>query len=382
MTSQSVPNEGEIVKFLRHSEYKFVRSLGQGACGRTILLNDDEIGEYLVCKKFAPLDGSNTAELFQRFKQEIKILHKLNHPNVVRAYNYFLYPRQQTGYLVMEFVEGAAIDEYLDDHPEKLQKIFLQSVKGFRYLAAQQILHRDIRPENLLVQKDGTVKIIDLGFGKVVHTHEDFDSSLSLNWRYECPSEFSRDEYDFATEVYFVGKLFEEIVANVEGDAFKFERLISRMCQKGSQERISSFSDVLQELRKIELVEFESRLSGNEVYTYQQFSDALVNCITKIGSHAQYRTDINSVKSRLDNVFERTTLERIVAANLVASCFVKGPYYYKKKGFPASTLHNFVRLFQSCTRMGRQEILNNLQTKLDSLQRYDQSLDEEDNIPF
>lgn len=228
MTSQSVPNEGEIVKFLRHSEYKFVRSLGQGACGRTILLNDDEIGEYLVCKKFAPLDGSNTAELFQRFKQEIKILHKLNHPNVVRAYNYFLYPRQQTGYLVMEFVEGAAIDEYLDDHPEKLQKIFLQSVKGFRYLAAQQILHRDIRPENLLVQKDGTVKIIDLGFGKVVHTHEDFDSSLSLNWRYECPSEFSRDEYDFATEVYFVGKLFEEIVANVEGDAFKFERLISR----------------------------------------------------------------------------------------------------------------------------------------------------------
>lgn len=380
--SQPMPDEGEIVKFRSHSEYRFVRSLGRGACGQTVLLSDDEIGEYFVCKKFSPLGGHDTADLFQRFKQEIKILHKLNHRNVVRMYNYFLYPRQQTGYLIMEFVQGTAIDEHLNEHPEKLESIFMQSVKGFRYLETQRILHRDIRPANLLVQEDSKVKIIDLGFGKVVHDHEDFDSSISLVWRYGPPNELSRDEYDFATEVYFIGKLFEEIVADIDADTFKYRHLISRMCQKDPQDRIPSFSDVLQESYKSDLIKLESRFSEDDIHTYQQFSDALVSHITRIESNAQYRTNINSIQSKLANVFEKTTLERTIAANLVASCFVNGPYYYKKNGFLASTFRDFVRLFHSCTRMRQREILNNLQTRLDSLQRYDKTVDEDDDIPF
>jgi len=75
-------------------------------------------------------------------------------------------------------------------------------------------LHRDIRPANILVDNSGTVKIIDLGFGKQIRATKDFDKSLSLNWWCAVPKEFGLGLYDFSTEVYFVGKLFEDLITH------------------------------------------------------------------------------------------------------------------------------------------------------------------------
>ena len=74
------------------------------------------------------------------------------------------------------------------------------------------MLHRDIRAGNLLVDNDGQLKIIDLGFGKQVNTSLDFDKSITLNWWCATPDEFRFKRYDFGTEVYFVGKLFEQLI--------------------------------------------------------------------------------------------------------------------------------------------------------------------------
>ncbi len=134
----------DIIRFLRSRDYRFVKELGQGACGRTVLLHDDLIDEPFVCKKYVPHSEEQRVVLFRNFVREIKLLHQVHHPNVVRVFNYYIYPERHAGYILMEFVTGVDIDDYLISTPERVNEIFLQVIEGFRYLESVQILHRDI----------------------------------------------------------------------------------------------------------------------------------------------------------------------------------------------------------------------------------------------
>lgn len=105
--------QDSVVQFLRKRDYTLVKELGQGACGKTVLLYDDQIDENFVCKKYVPYSESHRQELFANFVREIKLLHKVHHQNVVRVFNYYLYPEQMTGFILMEFVDGTEVDEFL-----------------------------------------------------------------------------------------------------------------------------------------------------------------------------------------------------------------------------------------------------------------------------
>lgn len=139
-------DEKSIVNFLRKRDYKFVKVLGQGACGKTVLLKDDIIGSDFVCKKYVPCVESRRHELFKNFLREIKLLHEIYHANVVRVFNYYVYPEQLTGYILMEYIDGVDLERHLKNKPETVNDIFLQAVDGFAYLEKSSILHRDIRP--------------------------------------------------------------------------------------------------------------------------------------------------------------------------------------------------------------------------------------------
>ena len=197
-----------MVTFLRRRDYTIVKELGQGACGKTVLLHDQQIDEHFVCKKYVPYSEDHRQNLFAAFVREIKLLHKVFHPNVVRMFNYYLYPEQFNGYILMEYINGLDVDDYLAENPDHTNDMFIQTVAGFAYLERAGILHRDIRPGNLMVAGDGVLKIIDLGFGKKIERSADFDKSITLNWGCEPPIDFQAARYDFRTEVYFVGKLF------------------------------------------------------------------------------------------------------------------------------------------------------------------------------
>ncbi len=275
----------EIIKFIRRHDYHLGRELGQGACGKTVLLYDHLIDEYFVCKKFTPYREDRRQELFDNFVRETKILHRVYHENVVRVFNYYLYPEVLTGYILMEFIEGSDIEDFLAASPELINEVFLQAISGFHRLEANGILHRDIRPLNLLVRDDGSVKIIDFGFGKQVLAPEDFDKSISLNWWCEPPEEFSRAIYDFGTEVYFVGKLFERIIQENGLDDFKYAAILGRMCQLSPSDRISRFSEVDRYLQSDRF--FEIGFSEDEIICYRHFADAMEKQIKKIEGAAK-----------------------------------------------------------------------------------------------
>src|SRR4051794_873103 len=103
----------KLIQFVRQRDYALVKELGEGACGKTVLLRDDILNEHFVCKKYSPFSEDHRQELFANFIREIKLLHQLHHQNVVRIFNYYLYPELLSGYIVMEYVKGSDLEEYL-----------------------------------------------------------------------------------------------------------------------------------------------------------------------------------------------------------------------------------------------------------------------------
>ena len=372
--------QDKIIEFIRKRDYKLVKELGQGACGKTVLLHDDMIDEYFVCKKYCPFSETHRQELYSNFVREIKLLHQVHHANVVRVFNYYLYPNQFTGYILMEFVDGSDIEDYTKNAPEKINEVFLQVVNGFRYLEANNILHRDIRTLNLLVTNTNTVKIIDLGFGKRIEKSEDFNKSISLNWWCEPPDEFADSQYNFSTEVYFIGKLFERIIHEIGIDHFEYKSLLNRMCIRNPASRISSFFDVEKEINNNRF--FEIDFNEEELQDYRNFADQLSTHITKIENGTKYKDDFNRIQNQLEDAYRSFMLEETAPDSaLISRCFLNGSYYYNKAGFPVWVVREFLRLFKSVSQEKKRIIMANLHTRLDAIHRYSPS-PMDDDIPF
>ncbi len=374
----------EIIPFLRKRDYRLLRELGQGACGKTVLLHDDQIDEYFVCKKYYPYDELHRKELFDKFIREIKLLHQLHHLNVVRVFNYFLYPENYTGYILMEFIDGTEVSTYLSKNPEKVADVFLQTLNGFEHLEQSNILHRDIRPGNLMVTNEGVVKIIDLGFGKLISDTKDFDKSVSLNWWCEVPAEFKSSHYDFTTDVYFIGKLFEKIIRENSISHFPYNDALRKMCIYEPSQRTKSFSLILKEIRNDQFPEID--FTDSEIAAYRNFSYSMHNHISQIDNKATYIDDISRIERNLKNAYGNFMLEESVPdCAVVIRCFIDGIYYYNKSGFSVSTVKKFLDLIRSCTSERSQILLANLHTRLDTIERYDTeywSSPESDDVPF
>ena len=373
----------ELVKFIRQKDYVLKRELGQGACGRTVLLYDSFIEEQFVCKKYSPISEGLKEELFENFIREIKLLHLLNHQNVVRVFNYYLYPEQLLGYILMEYVQGCDIEDYLSSHPEDINEIFAQVIEGFTHLEKCKILHRDIRPQNVMVGVDGVVKIIDFGFGKQTFNPQDFGKSISLNWWCEPPPEFKDSIYDYKTEIYFVGKLFEKIINDSNIEHFKHMSLLGRMCVQNQDSRIAYFSEVRKELLSEKFLDigFES----SELATYREFSDSLFSSISKIESGTKYYDDISEIQAKLEECYKKVMLEEYLPnSSLVIRCFVNGQYFYKTSNwFRVEVLRAFLDFYRSSSREKKNIVIGNIQTKLDTVKRYDQAFSKfDDDIPF
>lgn len=373
--------ENKIIEFLRKKDFQFKGNLGSGACGKTVLLYDDIIKEQFVCKKYEPFHHQYKKTFFENFKHEIKLLYLINHKNIVRVFNYYIYPEYYTGYILMEFINGEDIESYIIKHPENINEIFLQTVSGFHYLQKRSILHRDIRPLNIMVTDENIVKIIDFGFGKQILEKEGFNKSISLNWWCETPAEFEIGKYDFTTEVYFIGKLFEKIIKEQEIEDFKYKNILNQMCKFSYDERIKSFSDVNKCILSDKFIEIE--FSDQEKEEYRSFSRALYNAISEIEHGTKYYEDIEKILQKLEELYKRVMLEEIVPDNsLVISSFVNGGYTYSPREIIlVEHIKSFIELLRASSKEKCNIILSNIHTKLDVISRFNQTEPDED-IPF
>jgi eukaryotic-like serine/threonine-protein kinase len=149
-------------------DYELLRQLGEGSMGTVYKARQIHTQEIVAIKQMAPHVAKN-ATLLKRFEQEFRIASKLDHPNIVRVLDYG--HQGKTPYLVMEFVQGESVAGLLKQDRMTEQEaihVLVQVCQGLHSAHCQGLIHRDIKPDNIMVTQEGVAKIMDLGLAKQV----------------------------------------------------------------------------------------------------------------------------------------------------------------------------------------------------------------------
>uniref|UniRef100_A0A3Q3D5C4 non-specific serine/threonine protein kinase n=1 Tax=Hippocampus comes TaxID=109280 RepID=A0A3Q3D5C4_HIPCM len=145
------------------NSYHILELVGEGSFGRVHKGMKKFTGQ-VVALKFMPKMGRSNKEL-QSLKKEIEIMSNLQHPNIVKLYNSF--ETETEVVVVTEYAEGQLFQIIEDDGslPEsRVCEIACQLVSALYYLHSRRILHRDMKPQNILFDKNGVVKLCDFGY--------------------------------------------------------------------------------------------------------------------------------------------------------------------------------------------------------------------------
>ena len=372
-------NNGDIVEFIKQKDYVMVNNnLGSGSFGQTVLLKDPFIDELFVAKKYEPYFEEDKKEFYDLFLQEIKIMYKLNHPNVVRIFNYYPFEQSYTGYIIMEYIDGKRIDEYLDE-PFSWGKnsdpdtIFIQLINGFDYIEKQGIVHRDIREGNILVANDGTVKIIDFGLGKTfspVQTSKDSMVEIINRSGLDClPNEYFEGKYDSQTDMFYLAELYNRILKKTQVDfMFSYDSILHKMLEPSKENRYASFAQIKE---AIALRDFSTlEISNNDKKIYQEFSNAILSCLSCFRGERNFVSNVDEFYDNLKNVIEKNCFEDVVQdVNDIVCMIVKGNYsYYPKTKISCSILTSFEQWFDSLSVDSKRLVFNNLIAKISTVE--------------
>ncbi|GAA0135255.1 hypothetical protein YSY43_20950 [Paenibacillus sp. YSY-4.3] len=358
---------GELVKFDSMKNFRYLSPLGAGGTGDAHLFKDETTDMLFAFKKYAPKDSNNSDDTYRRFVDEIKILFNISHNNIVRVFNYYLYPEAKTGYLQMEYVEGTAIHEFEPFFGDKWEYIFKEVIYAFEYLEEKKILHRDIRPANILIDKNQNVKIIDFGFGKKLDFEETGGESVFLNWPVtQWPNETQLEGiYNHQSEIYFIGKLFQNILRDKgEVGRFKFNHILDKMTKLEPYERYASFNDISQAISEGVISEID--FSEKEKDTYKKFADALVGHISYYNDKYEPINDIDIILNKLGTLIRSSSLETFIQDNSqLIRCFIKGSYAYNKRcDIEVQHVKDFYQLLVGLDPYKQKIVLDNIQTRL------------------
>lgn len=377
--------KGDIRRFNTEKDFKYIKELGQGGTGDTKLFLDPITNMQFAIKKYSPKNVEYIDEYYERFIDEIKILFNISHPNIVRIYNYYLYPQNKAGYLQMEYIDGITIDQYAEFTSDRWwNDIFKDVVDAFEYLESKGILHRDIRPQNIMLDSQENVKIIDFGFGKQLTVDETAGKSIVLNWPVsEFPLEIKDRTYTHQTEVYFIGKLFSSLIKEDLGEemnGFKYKYIIDKMVKVDPKQRYKCFNEISKNISAgilggLDFSEDEKkvyRLFINQLYLHiNHFNDSLV---------PEYDTKV--ILSKLENLIEANSLDEFISNNAqLISCFVNMGYSYKTKSdIKLGIVADFYMIFSRLSNMKKKVVLDNIYNRLSKI---DVQIDyNSDDLPF
>jgi eukaryotic-like serine/threonine-protein kinase len=201
--------------------YVIVRKLGRGGMGSVYLAEraDGQFEKRVAIKVLKR--GTDTDEVMRRFRIERQILANLEHPNITRLLDAGT-TADGLPYFVMDFIEGTPVTQFVQGEKVDLQgrlRIFLKVCSAVSRAHRNHIIHRDIKPGNVLVNEDGEPKLLDFGIAKLLDANSDDEITTVVAERrltplYAAPEQRAGEPATIATDVYSLGVLLYELLAD------------------------------------------------------------------------------------------------------------------------------------------------------------------------
>ena len=194
-------------------KYRIVGQLGRGGAGVVYKAVDETLHRDVAVKTLNP-DLANT-EVMSRFRAEATILARLNHPQIATIYE--LFRADGDLLMVMEFVRGESLDKLSERFgaisPERAAYVIDQILSALEHAHRGGVVHRDVKPANVMVTDEGAIKIMDFGIARVLGAEQKtVDFRLMGTPAYMSPEQVLGEEVDGRSDLYSVGVLFYRLL--------------------------------------------------------------------------------------------------------------------------------------------------------------------------
>ena len=194
--------------------YEITELIGVGGMAdvykATDIIDNKEVAVKILKKEFA-----ENEEFLRRFRNESKAIALLSHPNIVKVYDVNFSDRLQ--YIVMEYIDGITLKEYIDAEQVLTWKdsvhFIIQVLRALQHAHDRGIVHRDIKPQNIMLFTDGTIKVMDFGIAKFAREDNGTQSDQAIGTvHYISPEQARGDDTDEKSDIYSVGVMLYEML--------------------------------------------------------------------------------------------------------------------------------------------------------------------------
>ncbi len=195
--------------------YVIVEEIGQGAMGVVYKAVDPLIDRTVAIKTInLDLSKEELANFEKRFQREVQSAGKLNHPNIVTVYD--VGRTEGVAYMAMEFLEGKELREILDSGVvlpiEKIAHISSQVAEGLAFAHEHGIVHRDVKPANVMVMKNGLIKITDFGIAQMSSASRTMAGMVMGSPKYMSPEQVVGQAVDGRSDIFSLGVVIYEML--------------------------------------------------------------------------------------------------------------------------------------------------------------------------
>lgn len=272
--------------------YEILEEIGRGAMGVVFKGRDPLIGRAVAVKTITT-GVDQSADLLERFYREARAAGGLQHPNIVTIYE--LAESGGAPFIAMEYLEGESLEKIIGRKPAlplatKLGYI-VQTCRALDYAHRHGVIHRDVKPANIVVTRDGIVKVVDFGIARLGHSSNTQTGMLLGTLAYMSPEQVRGQHFDARSDVWAMGVVLYELITyqrpfTGENHAalllsilqnepppiwrvfpecpVALERIIAKCLRKDEKERYSSMESLLKD---VENLQFSLTAKGSKSLT-------------------------------------------------------------------------------------------------------------------